>query len=154
METYNADAQVGESSACATALMCGVKANFETVGLDAKARFENCASTYASRVPSLLTWAQQEGKATGVVTNTRLTHATPAALFAHAASRYWEDDGKVPSSSRRVCKDIARQLVEDEPGRSVNNKVTLRVRVKERSVLTRLMALQGRTETRLDLRRY
>ena len=55
-----------------------------------------------------------------MVTTTRLTHATPAALFAHAASRYWEDDGKVPAGSRRACKDIARQLVEDEPGRSVN----------------------------------
>ncbi|XP_034256863.1 alkaline phosphatase, tissue-nonspecific isozyme-like [Thrips palmi] len=120
VKTYNADAQVGESSACATALMCGVKANFETVGMDARGRFENCATTFNSKVPSLLTWAQQEGKATGVVTTTRITHATPAALYATAASRYWEDDGKVPPSSRRVCKDIARQLAEEEPGRNLN----------------------------------
>ncbi|KAI4490093.1 hypothetical protein M0804_004275 [Polistes exclamans] len=85
------DAQVGESSACATALLCGVKANYETVG-----------------------------KSTGLVTTTRVTHATPAALYAHAASRYWEDDGKVPSASRPSCKDIARQLLEDEPGRNIN----------------------------------
>ncbi|KAE8747638.1 hypothetical protein FOCC_FOCC005617, partial [Frankliniella occidentalis] len=100
--------------------MCGVKANFETVGMDARGRFENCATTHNSRSPSLLSWAQQDGKATGVVTTTRLTHATPAALYAHAASRYWEDDGKVPPSSRRVCKDIARQLVEEEPGYNLN----------------------------------
>lgn len=59
------------------------------------------------------------GKSTGIVTNTRLTHATPAALYSHSASRYWEDDSKVPQISRKSCKDIARQLVEDEPGKRI-----------------------------------
>nr|XP_018896884.1 PREDICTED: alkaline phosphatase-like [Bemisia tabaci] len=120
VKTYNLDAQIGESSACATALMCGVKANFETVGLDAGGKFENCFSTTPSKVDSLINWAQQEGKSTGIVTNTRITHATPAALYAHSASRYWEDDAKIPPASRKSCKDIARQLVEDEPGRNIN----------------------------------
>lgn len=55
------DAQIGESSACATALMCGVKTNFETVGLDARGRFENCFSSFSSRVSSLIDWAQESG---------------------------------------------------------------------------------------------
>ncbi|PSN50061.1 hypothetical protein C0J52_04213, partial [Blattella germanica] len=118
--TYNSDAQVGESSACATALLSGVKANYETVGLDSSGRFNNCLSSVSSRVPSLFNWAQEQGKATGLVTNTRLTHATPAAAYAHSASRYWEDDSKMPAASRRTCKDIARQLVEDLPGRNIN----------------------------------
>nr|CAD7440097.1 unnamed protein product [Timema bartmani] len=58
--------------------------------------------------------------ATGIVTNARLTHATPAALYAHAPNRYWEDDSKVPVESRRTCKDIARQLIEDSPGKDIN----------------------------------
>ncbi|XP_054283874.1 alkaline phosphatase-like [Macrosteles quadrilineatus] len=119
-KTYNLDAQVGESSACATALLCGVKANLETVGLDVRGKFGNCTSSFISRVDSLLDWAQQEGKATGLVTNTRVSHATPAALYAHSASRYWEDDSKVPENSRKSCKDIARQLVEDDPGRHIH----------------------------------
>ncbi|CAK9831337.1 Intestinal-type alkaline phosphatase 1 [Anthophora retusa] len=114
------DAQVGESSACATALLCGVKANYETVGLDSSARFENCYSSFGAHVPSLINWAQEQGKSTGLVTTTRVTHATPAALYAHTASRYWEDDGKVPLAARTSCKDIARQLLEDEPGRNIN----------------------------------
>ncbi|KAG7212353.1 hypothetical protein KM043_012674 [Ampulex compressa] len=114
------DAQVGESSACATALLCGVKANYETVGLDSSARFENCLSSLDARVPSLISWAQQQGKSTGLVTTTRVTHATPAALYAHAASRYWEDDAKVPRGARTVCKDIALQLLEDEPGSNID----------------------------------
>ncbi|KOC64154.1 Alkaline phosphatase, tissue-nonspecific isozyme [Habropoda laboriosa] len=114
------DAQVGESSACATALLCGVKANYETVGLDSSARFENCYSSFGAHVPSLINWAQEQGKSTGLVTTTRVTHATPAALYAHTVSRYWEDDGKVPLAARTSCKDIARQLLEDEPGRNID----------------------------------
>lgn len=56
------DAQIGESSACATALLCGVKANFETVGLDARGRFENCKSSINAKVESLMDWALREGK--------------------------------------------------------------------------------------------
>ncbi|XP_049820469.1 alkaline phosphatase-like [Aethina tumida] len=119
-KTYNMDAQIGESSACATALMCGVKTNFETVGLDARGRFENCFSSFSSRVSSLIDWAQESGKSTGIVTNTRITHATPAALYGHSPSRYWEDDSKVPAASRKSCKDLARQLIENDPGRNIN----------------------------------
>lgn len=61
------DAQVGESSACATALLCGVKANLETVGLDVRGKFGNCSSSFVSRVESLVDWAQQEGKFTYMV---------------------------------------------------------------------------------------
>ncbi|KAG8314717.1 hypothetical protein J6590_086328 [Homalodisca vitripennis] len=56
--TYNLDAQIGESSACATAHLCGVKANFETVGLDIRGKFGNCTSSFVSRVESLIDWAQ------------------------------------------------------------------------------------------------
>jgi len=48
------------------------------------------------------------------VTTTRITHATPAAGYSHVADRAWE--GSVPSSIKGNCKDIARQLIEDEPG--------------------------------------
>lgn len=67
------------------------------------------------------------GKSTGLVTTTRVTHATPSALYAHASSRYWEDDGKVPPAARTSCKDIARQLLEDEPGRNINVRNNIRV---------------------------
>lgn len=60
------------------------------------------------------------GKSTGIVTNTRITHATPAALYGHSPSRYWEDDSKVPPPSRKSCKDLARQLIENDPGRNIN----------------------------------
>lgn len=119
-KTYNIDAQTGESSACATALLCGVKARYETLGLDAGGKFNNCASTIDAKVTSLVDWAHDAGKSSGIVTTARITHATPAALYAHAPSRYWEDDSRVPPTVRKDCKDIALQLVENEPGRSIN----------------------------------
>ena len=34
-----------------------------------------------------MTWAQEAGMDTGFVTTARVTHATPAALYAHAYTR-------------------------------------------------------------------
>ena len=48
----------------------------------------------------------------GVVTTARVTHATPAAAYATVADREWEYDGAVPQQHRRQCKDIARQLTD------------------------------------------
>lgn len=63
-QTYNVDAQTGESSACATALLCGVKARYETLGLDAAGRFNICASAINSKVTSLIDWVHDAGKST------------------------------------------------------------------------------------------
>ena len=62
------------------------------------------------------------GKSTGIVTTTRVTHATPASAYAHAAERFWENDAEMLKPRMRIpfeynnqfgCKDIARQLVEE-----------------------------------------
>lgn len=58
------------------------------------------------------------GKDTGLVTTTRVTHATPAALFGRTPSRDWEVDSRMPDNATR-CKDLARQLIEDLPGRDL-----------------------------------
>lgn len=55
----------------------------------------------------------------GFVTTTRITHATPASLYAHSANRNWECRETMPETAK-ACKDIARQLIEDLPGRDIN----------------------------------
>ncbi|GIX98587.1 alkaline phosphatase [Caerostris darwini] len=55
-------AKWGDSGACATALLCGVKGRFETVGLDDSARYDKCQSSFNSRIPCLADWAQAEGE--------------------------------------------------------------------------------------------
>lgn len=48
-------------------------------------------------------------------------HATPSALYAHAANRRWECEAKMNADDiARGCKDIARQMVENEPGKNIN----------------------------------
>ena len=45
------------------------------------------------------------GKSTGIVTTSRITHATPAALYAHSANRNWEHE------ANDGCQDIASQML-------------------------------------------
>lgn len=118
LKTYNVDRQVPDSAGTATAFLCGVKGNYETIGLSAKAKWRECATAENAKVDSIMTWAQRAGKHTGVVTTTRITHATPAGAYAHTVHRDWESDSVIPSGT--PCKDIARQLVEDEPGKNLN----------------------------------
>lgn len=63
-----------------------------------------------------------EGRATGIVTNTRVTHASPAGLYAHVADRNWECDKDITDSGLddKLCDDIAEQLILNEPGVKLN----------------------------------
>ena len=52
------------------------------------------------------------------MTTAQITDATPAAGYAHISNRDWES--AVPQNMTGDCKDIARQLIEDEPGSKLN----------------------------------
>lgn len=60
--------------------------------------------------------------ATGFVTTTRVTHATPAALYSLIAHRDWEcaipHEAEVPGLG--VARDIAWQLINTAPGNRTN----------------------------------
>ncbi|NWZ23099.1 PPBT protein, partial [Asarcornis scutulata] len=115
-KTYNTNAQVPDSAGTATAYLCGVKANEGTVGVSAGVTRDRCNTTKGQEVTSILRWAKDEGKAVGIVTTTRVTHATPSAAYAHSANRDWYSDGEMPPDALEGgCKDIARQLVENIP---------------------------------------
>ncbi|XP_017759952.1 PREDICTED: alkaline phosphatase-like [Eufriesea mexicana] len=120
LKTYNTNKQVPDSASTATAMFSGVKTNYEVVGVDANVPLGNCTASLNTRhhVDSIVSWAQAAGKDTGFVTTTRVTHATPAPLYAHSADRRWECETKMPGTAEQ-CKDIARQLVEDMPGKNI-----------------------------------
>ena len=61
------------------------------------------------------------GKSTGVVTTTRVTHASPAGTYAHIANRDWENDVEIVSAGEDPdrCDDIAKQLVLNDPGKNI-----------------------------------
>ncbi|XP_038075849.1 alkaline phosphatase, tissue-nonspecific isozyme-like isoform X2 [Patiria miniata] len=113
-KTYSVDKQVGSSGSSATACFCGVKANDNMLGLDSRGRYGDCASSIGAAVDSFLILAHRAGKSTGFATTSRVTHATPAALYAHAPSRDWENDGDIPTEeAAKGCTDIGAQLVEN-----------------------------------------
>uniref|UniRef100_A0A8C4KSY4 Alkaline phosphatase n=1 Tax=Dromaius novaehollandiae TaxID=8790 RepID=A0A8C4KSY4_DRONO len=105
--TYNTNAQVPDSAGTATAYLCGVKANEGTVGVSAGVTRDQCNTTKGREASCT---------SVGIVTTTRVTHATPSAAYAHSANRDWYSDGEMPPDALEGgCKDIARQLVENIP---------------------------------------
>lgn len=89
---FAADALVADSGSTATQLGSGRLAGIEMIGAD----------RVGNPVESLVEAARAEGKATGIVTDMRVTHATPAAFGA-----------KEPHRSREG--EIAVDLVETAP---------------------------------------
>ncbi|MEN8159281.1 MAG: alkaline phosphatase [Myxococcota bacterium] len=116
-KTWNTDAQVPDSAGTMTAMMSGVKTKAGVIGLSDRAERGDPATMPASRVPTLFEVVEARGLATGIVTTARITHATPAACYAHAANRGWESDAALPWAARRAgVPDIARQLVAFDAG--------------------------------------
>jgi len=87
--TYQYGAVVTDSASAATALACGVKTREAIIGKDHEGR----------PMKTLVDIARHLGKSTGVISDTRMTRATPAAFYAQVIHRDMENE-------------IAAQLVE------------------------------------------
>ncbi len=112
IKTYNTNQQVPDSAGTATALLTGVKTRAGVIDLDTTARL-GVPSRPEQRLTTLFERAEAKGLATGVVTTARLTHATPAAAYAHTPQRNWESDADLPAEAAAAGeRDIALQLVE------------------------------------------
>nr|XP_022910110.1 alkaline phosphatase-like [Onthophagus taurus] len=124
--TYCVDTQVPDSACTATAFLCGIKANYDTAGVTASVNLANCTASLEekNRVDSIARWFQLDGKKSGLVTTTRVTHATPSAIYAHTAHRNWECDVAEYFDETEPmpedCQDIAVQLIESETGKNLN----------------------------------
>ncbi len=80
-KTFSADRLVTDSAAAATAMACGVKTRNGAIGVDAR----------GGHVSSLVELARRKGLKTGLVVTSSVTHATPAAFYAHQVSRKNEE---------------------------------------------------------------
>ena len=103
VKTYSNDAQTTDSAASMSAYMTGVKSNngvismsTDTISVEPRADPNGnktvSACSNGRPVPTLGELAKQRGMAVGVVTTTRVTDATPGAVFAHACHRSMETD--------------------------------------------------------------
>ncbi|WP_202841433.1 alkaline phosphatase [Luteimonas saliphila] len=112
-KTYSVDGQTPDSAPTMTAMVAGIKTNQGVIGVTQYARHNDCASADGQGVASILEIAEALGLATGVVSTARITHATPAATYAHTPNRDWESDAELSAEAKaNGCKDIARQLIE------------------------------------------
>jgi alkaline phosphatase len=100
IRTFSNDAQTTDSAPSMAAYMTGVKMNNEVLSMSADTHAYNGTKPYLNgtdsacpasgngqSVPTLLELAKAAGKSVGAVTTTRVTHATPAATFAHVCHR-------------------------------------------------------------------
>jgi alkaline phosphatase len=125
-KTYTTDYQTPDSAGTATAMVSGVKTKSMVISLDDTVQTSKCGT--GAPVMTMMELAELAGLATGVVTTTRLTHATPATNYAHSANRNWESaipDARTPETQvlktinpaaaaplPAACADIASQLID------------------------------------------
>ena len=100
VKTFSNDAQVTDSAPSMSAYMTGVKMNNEVIAMSADTVAKspnadltgNCGASNGAPATTLLEIAKAAGRGTGVVTTTRVTHATPAATYSHVCHRDAEND--------------------------------------------------------------
>ncbi len=106
IRTVSHDAQTTDSAPSMAAYMTGVKMNNEVISMSSDTQaYDAAGKPYLSGadstcpvtgngapVATVLELAKAAGKAVGAVTTTRITHATPAATYAHVCHRDGEND--------------------------------------------------------------
>ncbi len=92
--THSADSYLTDSAAGATALATGVKTYNGAIGVDMDKK----------PLKTVLEYAEQAGKATGLVSTSSITHATPASFAAHVDSR--KKDNEIAESMSRSGVDV------------------------------------------------
>ncbi len=108
--TYSFDEQVTDSAASMTALMSGAKTDRGLINIGHDATRGDCSTIAGNELTSWIMESETMGLATGVVTTARLSHATPAAVYAVSIDRGFETDADLPPGCSQP--DIARQLIE------------------------------------------
>ena len=100
VKTFSNDAQVTDSAPSMAAYMTGVKMNNEVISMSTETKAMapkadltgNCGTNNGTPVTTLLEIAKAAGMSAGVVTTTRITHATPATTYSHVCHRDAEND--------------------------------------------------------------
>lgn len=124
-KTYSWDQQTSDSAPTMTAMITGFKGREGQLSVNHLTPRRECDANVisANSLKTMLELAAENGRSTGVVSTARITHATPAATYAHTSVRDWEHNGQLPGGCG--VKDIARQLIEVSPAVKSSLKVAL-----------------------------
>jgi alkaline phosphatase len=114
--TYSVNQQVSDSAPTMTAMVTGVKTNDGALSVTPDVERGGVAPvSNAQKLKTILEQAKDRGMSAGVVATARVTHATPAACYAHISDRDREADANEATMQE---KDIAAQLIDSIGGRS------------------------------------
>lgn len=117
VKTYSVNQQTSDSAPTMTAMVTGVKTKDGVLALDEDVVRGDHTTAKGNELITLLELAEDRGLSTGVVSTARITHATPAACYAHSPERDWESDAELSEEARAASfPDIARQLIENPHG--------------------------------------
>ena len=115
VKTYNLDAQVPDSAGTASAMNTGLMTNIGAINVQPGNEAAGCRDETRPAPVKIMDLAEAAGLSTGIVTSTRITHATPAAVYAHSESRGFERYSDMPNGAIEIgCLDIAEQLVRSD----------------------------------------
>ena len=111
-KTYSVDQQTPDSAPTMTAMVTGVKTIGDSISVNQYVAHSepNANVVNANKLTTILEQAKTHGLSAGIVSTARITHATPAATYAHTANRDWEGDSDLPTGAS--VADIAAQLVD------------------------------------------
>jgi len=113
VKTYNTNQQTADSAGTMSAIVTGVKTKAGVLSVDQNVIRGDYTTAQGSALTTIFELAEDAGLATGIVSTTRVTHATPAACYAHSVERDWESDINIPLAAQDGgFRDIARQLIE------------------------------------------
>ncbi|HEX6961756.1 MAG TPA: alkaline phosphatase [Lacipirellula sp.] len=124
MRTEPHGALVVDSAASATQLATGQLAGSEMVG----------ANFRGDPVENIVEVAHRVGKSAGLVTDTRITHATPAGFVAHQANRETENE---------IAVDMLEERVDVLMGGGLRNFVPDAINQRDSAAYAALMQLTG-----------
>ncbi|KAL7061778.1 hypothetical protein AAHC03_01480 [Spirometra sp. Aus1] len=115
--TYDLETVVTDSASSANAYLTGSKTRTGMIGVTGDLHYQQCGKWPEEHFThSALEEASKAGKATGIVTTTRITHASPAGCFGHVTFRDFEGDINLQKIcgeeyKKMTCQDLACQLV-------------------------------------------
>ncbi len=119
-KTYSSDNYITDSGAAGTALATGTKTKNGAIGMDPQ----------GNRVRSILEIAEENGLATGLVSTSSITHATPASFIAH-------------QSNRGSYEDIASDFLKTDIDVFIGGGYDHFARRKDNLILTDSLKLRG-----------
>lgn len=109
VKTYTANGQTPDSAPTASAMNAGVKSRNGMINIDESVNRGDCEGRVGHELTTFSEIVSDMGKSVGIISTARITHATPAAVYAKTADRNWEADSNLPEGCDQP--DIAAQLI-------------------------------------------